>query len=253
MNYNEYDSNGNKKRFDFSDIINDKTQRSRFLLFVYLIIFIVLVIFIRANISNTNVNKEKQEQELKEEETNNQNSVVENSNTELDEMFSFIDLNNYDFVFNINIKDSNSIITGKRYNSKYDFELKNNDYILYFNGTSNYIKAKESIDGESKLTGFPYALINIFDTNVLKSLIANSNLNNNIYEITNEEIGKVAKETISNGELINTIELVKSNNKVVQINLNIANAMSSYMKEEVNATIALKYSNFGLVDDFKIE
>lgn len=250
MNYNNYDDE-DKKGFDFGDIINDKKQRSRFILFVYLIIFIVLIIFIRANMSN--IASQEQEQE-KIEGTNNEPVVnEEGTNSELDEMFSFIDMNNYDFDFNINSNNSSSIIVGKRFNNKFNFELKNNEDILYFNGTSNYIKAKESLDGESKVTGFPYVLINVFDTKTLKDLIEHSTINNDVYEITNEEIGKIVKENLENKELVNSIELIKSNNKVVQINLFLSNAISSYTKETSDVIITLKYSNFGLVDDFIIE
>ena len=246
MNYNDYDSGNNKKGFDISEIINDKQQRSRFFLFIYLIIFILLIVFIRVNTNSNKVEKEKEET------NNNENSVI-SEDTELDKMFSFIDMNNYDFNFDIKINDSYSVITGKRYNNNYSFELKNNEDILYFSGTSNNIRAKNSVDGEFKDTGFPYLLINYFDTKVLKKLINSSTINNNIYEISNEEIGKIVNKRIPDGELINTIELIKSNNKIVQINLLLSNVVSSYTKETSEAIITLKYGNFGLVDDFKIE
>lgn len=250
MNYNEYDGNGNKKKIDFLEIINDKQKRSRFLLLIYLVIFILFIIFIRLNINSTNIEKNNTnnvKEKTKEEENTKE---IEKSN----DIFSFIKMNNYDFSFNIDVKDSISLIEGKRFNDKYTFTLNNNGTILYFNGTSNYIKAKDSIDGEYKLTGFPYVLVNVFDSNIILMLINNSILNNDIYEIKTEEIGKIINYgSLSNGEAINTIELIKKNNKVTEINLDLSNAISSYLNENVKAKINLKYSNFGLIDDFIIE
>ncbi len=251
MNYNEYDGNGNKKKFDILEIINDRQKRSRFLLVLYLIIFIFFIIFIRLNINSSDIDKDI---------TKNTNKEIIKEETKIKELedsnntFLFLDMNNYDFIFNINVKDSVSVIEGKRYNDKFSFTLNNNGNILYFNGVSNYIKAKETIDGEYKLTGFPYVLVNIFDTNVIKELINNATLNNDIYEIKTEEIGRIINYgTLNNGEAVNTIELIKKNNKVTEINLDLSNAISSYMNDSVTAKISLKYSNFGLIDDFKIE
>jgi hypothetical protein len=186
---------------------------------------------------------------------NNQENIEEpdSKNKELQEMFSNIDLNNYNFRYVVNIKDSVSIIEGKRYNDKYSFTLENNGSFLYFNGTSNYIKARESEDGVYKLTGFPYVLINIFDSNVLKQLINESNLNNGVFEISNESISKLANKSLSNNEAINTVEVYLKENKIDKVDLDLSNAISSFMNETVSAKISLEFTNFGLVEDFRIE
>ena len=254
MNYNEYDSNRKKKNFNLSEILNDKQKRSRFFLAIYLIIFIILIVFVRLNLSSTqDLNKEKTNKEnvINEEKTNNVQieEVVKN-----DDMFSFIDLNNYDFKYIINMDTTNTSIVGKRYNDKYEFSLDSNGSVLFFNGTTNYIRARETIDGEYKITGFPYVLVNIFDNNVVKKIINNSELKDNVYEITTEKLGAiVGNNNLNNKEEINTIELVKRNNKVTEINMDLSNAISSYMNNKTKAIIKLEYSNFGLIDDFKIE
>jgi len=256
MNYNEYDSNGNKNKFNLSDIINDRKQRSRFFLLVYLFIFIVLVIFIRTNLKTNPVNESKENNNSNKEENN---EVVSDNNTniseDLNEMFSFIDMKNYNFNYSVDIGETISLFEGKRYNDKYSFtaSLNNDSNVLYFNGTSNYIKAKEDENGEYKLVMFPYVLVNYFDTNVLKEMINKSTLEDNVYKITTKEIGEIVKQDLINGDNINTIELIKSNNKITQINLDLSNAITSYMKDSVVTNISLKYSNFGLIDDFKIE
>ena len=256
MDYNEYDSNGNKKKFNILDLITNKTQRSRFYLLIYLVLFIILIVFIRLNISSSLNNNSVNEENT----ITNENKEIEKENTVKEEivisndMFSFIDLNNYNFVYNVSIGNSISYIEGRRFNDKFSFTLNNDGYILYFNGTKNYIKARESEIDDYKLTGFPYVLVNYFDIDVLKNLINKSKINNDKYEITNEEISKIVKYgNVSNKEAINTIELIKNNNKVTQINLNFSNVISDYLNENVDANITLKYSNFGLIDDFKVE
>ena len=249
MNYNEYDGNGNKNRFNLSEIINDKTQRSRFLLFVYLVLFIVLVVAVRINLRNT-----KQDSN----ETNKNNVVddnipVENDTNKIDEMFSFIDLKNYDFIYEININNSNSLVEGKRNNNKYSFTLNSAGSILYFSGVSSYIKARESIDEEYKVVSFPYVLVNYFDTDIVKELIKESTEVSDKYEITTEKVGVVTNYDLNGIETVNTIELVKSNNRITQIHMDLSNAISSYLNQTVEAKFVLKYGNFGLVDDFEVE
>ena len=87
-------------------------------------------------------------------------------------MFSFIDLNNYNFDYNVSIGNSISIIEGKRFDDKYSFTLNNNGYVLYFNGVKSYIKAREIDSEEYKTTGFPYVFVNYFDIDVLKEKIS---------------------------------------------------------------------------------
>lgn len=251
MDYNEYNSNGNKKKFNLSNMMSDKQQRSVLILAFYLVLFIILIIFIRLNINSTSQNKEET---IKNNEIENNKEKEEKINIDLTDMFSFIDLNNYNFTFNINMGNSISLIEGKRFNDKYSFTIKNNDELLYFNGTSNYIRAKDSLDGEYKMTGFPYVLVNIFDTNIIKKIINNSTLNNGKYEINNETLGNViGYDKLTNKDKINTIELVKSNNIVTGINLDFSSSISSYINDEMSVTINLKYSDFGLIEDFKIE
>ena len=247
MNYNEYDSNGNKKKFDFLDIINDKTQRSRFILFVYLVIFIVLIIVVRLNLKDVPENKEIEDN--KEEVINN---IEEEPVIKTNEDFSYIKLNNYSFIFDIKIVDTLSLIEGKRYNDKYSFTVSNNGDVLYFNGTKNYIRAKEE-DGEYKLTGFPYILVDYFNNDLLISMIDNSTYVDDRYEITNEKIGKLVNDSKIIGNDINTITLIKKNNIVTQIVLDLSNAVSLYLNDNKEAIITLKYADFGLIDDFLIE
>ena len=259
MNYNEYDSNGNKKKFNLIDIINDKQKRSRAILLIYLVFFILLIIMVRFSLKSSLNNEANNNSVVDNNEivTNNNQENIEkpndNNDDELNEMFSDIDTNNYEFKYVVDIKDSVSTIVGKRYDDKFSFTLENSGSIIYFNGTSNYIKAKESEDGEYKLNGFPFVLVNYFDSNIIKKMINNSNLNNGKFEISNETIGNLANKDLSNKEAINTMEVYLKNNKIYKIELDFSNAVSTIMDESVNAKISLEYFNFGLIDNFEIE
>lgn len=252
MDYNEYDGNGNKKSFNFSDVINDKKQRSRLILVAYLILFIVLIIIVRMN--STNTYNEKTEEKI-EEIDNNESSPIEDKeiDSEINDMFSFIDMNNYDFSYYIDIDNSISMIDGKRYKDKYSFVLVNSGDKLLFNGTSSYMKAKEENEDSYKLIGFPYILVNYFNNSIIKNFINKSTSNDGVYEITNEKIGEVINNNQVTGDEVNTIKLIKNNNKITQIEMDLSNALSIYTKKETKATLILKYTNFGLIDDFIIE
>ena len=260
MNYNDYDSNGNRNKINVQDIFSDKQKRSKILLVVYAIFFLIAIIIVRLTVSSSlqNTNKEKKtNQEVVNnnvENNNTENNVVENNVTiDMGDMFSFIDFKNYQFNYDLDIDGSISVISGKRFNDKYSFTMNNNGYVLYFNGTTNYIRAKESLDGEYKVTGFPYMLINIFDIDVIKNLINSSTINGEVYEISNEVVSKISHNDLEDKAGINKIELVKRNNKVTEIKLDLSSAISSYMKKSTKATISLKFFEFGLIDDFKIE
>ena len=95
MDYNEYNSNGNKKRINLSDTFYDKKQRARFMLLVYFLFIVIIVLTIKFSTPKTT-------NTLKDENTNEE--VVENIEEkeeheeiidEIDKKFSFIDQNNY--------------------------------------------------------------------------------------------------------------------------------------------------------------
>ena len=260
MNYNEYDSNGNRNKFNLQDIISDKQKRSRVLLVIYALFFLIAILIVRSTVSKSLNNNQDNKTSNEVINNNVENNNIENNNNtdnnvtiDTGNMFAFIDFKNYQFEYNVDVDGSISLIEGKRFNDKYSFTMNNNGYILYFNGTTNYIRAKESIDGEYKVTGFPYMLINIFDIDTIKNIISKSTVNGDIYEISNAAISEITHNDLDNKEGINKIELIKRNNKITEIKIDLSSAISSYMKKSTNAIISLKYSDFGLIDDFKIE
>lgn len=243
MNYNDYDSNGNKKKFDFSKVVTDKQSKSRMILFFYLVLIVGLILMIRVSPKNTDKKNESEEK--------NNNQVVEENNAlkELDEMFSFIDGNNYEFKYTMTFKDNVSIMEGKRYSKKISFKLIENDEYQ-----DDYIGTEDNLSGVNNNIS-SNASFNMFTTTFFKKVITNSTVNNGIYEITNENLNKIMSNNveINDKEKNNTLELVMKNNKITEIHFDISSLISDYSKENTKALVVLEYYNFGLVDDFAIK
>ena len=253
MNYNEYDSNGNKKKFNFSDAINDKQQRARIILLIYFIFIVILIIFIRLSLSSSNnLNNE----EIEEPNNNEEKVTYEEEDTkpkdDVDKMFSFIDQNNYNFKFTINYQEQEFIINGKRFNEKFEFTYTNGNEELYFLGSKDNLKLKREDDYSSVV--FPYVYVNFFDNNELKNIIRNSILVDDVYQVSNEKINNLVtlKGNMDNNDAINTFSLLLRNNNVVGINIDCSNAISDFQDEEIVLKITLEYSDFGLVEDFEL-
>ena len=246
MNYNDYDSNGNKKRIDFSDVLNDKQKRARIILLGYFI-FIVLIIMVIKLSSNTVVKNDNKEPIV-----DDNKEKVEVVKDEIDEKFSFIDQNNYNFTFTIDYQNQKFIIKGKRYDNKYSFTYSNLVDTIEFLGTDSNIRMKGE-DGYTSVI-FPYVYVNFFDNNELKNIIRNSNYIEGVYKITNEKINDIVslKGNIDNKDELNSFELILMNNKVVAINIDCSNAISDLQNENLSAKIRLEYENYGLVEDFDI-
>ena len=131
MNYNDYDSNGNKKDFNFTDLMTDKKQRSRLILGIYVVLIIILIIMIRvgnkSNSSKDKVVKNNDVEEIKEEKPKD----------EYDELFSLIDGNNYEFRYSLTLDNDIYIAEGKRYSNKFNFTfVKEGEIPIEFLGTT---------------------------------------------------------------------------------------------------------------------
>lgn len=247
MNYNEYDSNGKKKNFNFTDVLSDKKQRARVILLVYGVLIFTLIIMIRVS-NNTPIEKK--------EKNNNEELEQIKEKDEVDEMFSLIDQNNYEFRIISTYNDIESIIEGKKFEDKYSFSLSNLDSLSFFIGTESNLMGKPSEEDSYIKVDFPYAYLNYFNNEVLKDIIRNSILNNNNYEITNEKFNDIVEKgssiILDDKNSINNVEIIMRNNKVVSITIDYTNAISDYTKEAITAKVVIEYSNFGLVEDFDI-
>ena len=256
MDYNEYDSNGNKKKSSIVDLFLDKQKRSLLIVVIYIVLIFFLVIFVRNSISkdykdNSNDNSNVIEVNEKVDENDNEKEVEEKVYDNLDEMFSFIDNNNYNFSFILDYNNDQFITEGIRYNNKYNFTYKNKDQILYFLGTVGNLKMKNN-DRYTNIV-FPYTYFNYFDNNLIKKVIRESNYVDGKYEISTSKFNELLNYESSSKNGLNTIELFTRNNKVVEIKIDFTDALSSITLNESLAVIDLKYSNFGLIDDFNVD
>ena len=255
MDYNEYDSNGNKKKINIAAIISDKQKRAWLILGLYFIFIFFLIVLLRSSYSYENIEKnnktesENKNEIIKEDEPKN---IEKDNLDELDNMFSFIDQNNYNFVFTLNYNNEEYVTNGKRYNNKFDFTYSNKDQSIYFVGTTNNLKMKK--DDVFLSIVFPYTYFNYFDNDIIKKIIRNSTYNetSKIYEITSKKLNEILGHSDTDDLSINTFELVTKNNKIVKINADFTKALATLDSSETNAKISLNYSDFGLIDDFNV-
>lgn len=251
MNYNEYDSNGNKKKIDFSDMITDKTQRARLILFVSFALIILLVISIRNN--KNDLNTEKEITNEKKEENIVQEEISENK---FEEQFSDLMTNNYNFDFNLIYDGISYKSTGKRYNDKYSYVLTNKEDKRLFLGTVDIMKSKLNDEKEYKETPFLYAYINYFDNKVLVDILNKSAFVLDHYEISNSDLMEIIDLRMNkklNSDLKNSIDLILKNNKIIEIDIDFSNFVSEIENKKISAKVELKYSNFNKIEDFSTE
>ena len=258
MNYNEYDSDGNKKSFDYSLLISDKKYRARLILGIYLVFFIIIIIFVRVGLSNSvdDYSSLENEQEQIPNEDDNEEMVNEN---DFSNEFSLVMLNNYNFEFTIYSDSLEFVAAGKRYNNKYELDLSSNgDIIKYISDGTKTLAYYNGVSSEREL---PYYYINYFDNEILLKILNNSKkVGNGNYYITNGRLIKFVnnffKNEIDNKEFINIIKLFFENDKIVSINIDITNLVNSLLedgdKQFSSVVLDLKYSDFGLIEDFEI-
>ena len=260
MNYNEYDSRGNKKKFNLSDIFTDKTKKARVILLLYLILFVALIVFVRTsdtkrnNTTNTDNTNKVEENENTNNNDNENNNVEENNG--MDEEFSYLLLNNYNFSFKVTVNDDIYELVGKRYNDKYDFNLSGEENAHYI-GTVDSIYEKNENDDEYSESMFPVPVLDYFDNDLLKKIVTAASLTEteNVYEISNYDLNMILtgdSEYAKDTEKMNTIKLKVMNNKIVGIDIEFSNLGNEWNEENITAEVELDYSNFGLVDDFSV-
>lgn len=255
MNYNDYDSEGNEKSFDYSLLFTEKKYRSRLILCFYFIFFIILVIFVRTSSKPNNSLKENND-------VINNDIVVDNEeqdnifNNEHMEEFSNILTNNYKFEF-ILVSDSNTFVaSGKRYDEKYDFKLTDGNSVIKYLSDGSRVNAES--DGEYYDTNLPFYYIDYFDNDILYNIVSSAvEVSDNVYAISNKNLLKyidtLYKREINDNDSINTIKLVKDNNSIISIELDITNIVNALGITTTNNTvITLNYYNFNHINDFEI-
>lgn len=258
MNYHDYDSHGNKKKINFSGLWDDKTSRSRIILFIYLLLFAILIIYVRLNTNVADHSLDNNTDNVIEKDKDEDKEVEENQ--EIKELFSALSNNNYNFNYLLTFDNEDYKYVGKRFSNKimYDFSSFENNLGSYISD-GNLTKVK-LLEGDYEISDSPYYGFNYFEINILKEMLKDSNkISENIYEITNEKFDKYYDKhrhfiTNINKDLTNEIKLETKNGKIVGINIDYTNyAKNDSSFEFSSVKISLKYSDFDLIDDFSID
>ena len=132
--------NYNNDNFNYSSLIFNKKYRSRLILAIYTILFIILIIFLRTSINNKNYNESNNEVFINE---NEDNKNEESENSYIKSLFSYIDMNNYNFEFKISYNNNVYISSGKRSDRKYDFTLTDGNNIVHYLVSGKLVKIKQ--------------------------------------------------------------------------------------------------------------
>lgn len=265
MDYNEYDSNGNKRSFNYSSLFTDKKYRSRLILLVYLIFFLVIIFMLR-NTDNNLTNNDIINNNLGENENNN--IVVDDGDEnnddyseELKSRFSLIDTKNYNFEYYMYFENDTFVASGKRFENKYDFIFENGKDTIDYKADDKKVIAKDSLENSKYVaTNFPYYYVDFFDTTLLKKIINEATkIDDTSYLITNEKLINYVDEPYkfnlddSTKTKTNEINLELKNNSIVAIEMDISNLLKSNTDEkQKELKIVLKYSNFNLIDNFDV-
>lgn len=254
MDYNDYDSNGNKKKFNLD--LSDKKQRSRVILAAYAVIFLILIIIIRTSgITNdlNNTSNNNNNTLINTENTNTNDNNNNNNNNDNDNDFSFVNDKNYEFTITLTYDGKEYVSTGKRYNDKFDFDYMLDNQKYRFIGTIGNIKTYNNETEKYDTAHLPYFYINYYDNSVIKNVVSKSTLVEDTYEISDLELSQITGNSLltkNNG--INYIKLIKKNNKITSIEIDLSSVVTNSTNKTSNAIVKIDYKNFGLVEDFDI-
>ena len=252
------------KEFSLSDIFTNEKYKARAILLFFALIILILIILARTTPKNDNGTKSNNNTSNN---TNvNDNTTLPNNNgsTEntgiLYNRFSFLRLNNYEFLFTI---DTNKkiVINGQRFDNKFKMTVKSEEESYEYQMRDNVAKA--IINDKLTTVSTPTVLINYFDNNTLYSIIYYSDLveetqNTIEYKITNDKLAKVLSKQINiaisedKKELTNKIVVDLNNNKINHINFDFNNFVDNVHEVE-KLIIDLKYDKVGQIDDFELD
>lgn len=250
MNYNDYDSNGNKRKINID--LNDRKQKSRVILAVYGVLFLILIIIIRtsgiAKNYNNSINNNSANNSV------NSNTIDTNDDNDDNDDFSFVNDSNYEFTITLTYDGKNYVSQGKRYDEKFDFDYIMDNQKYRFIGTLGSIKTYNSETEKYEIAHLPYFYINYYDTSVIKNIVSNATLVEDVYEIRDSELSKITGNSLlTNNDGINYIKLIKKNNKITAIEIDISSVVTNSTNKESSAIIKIEYQNFGLVEDFNFD
>ena len=202
-------------------------------LLFYIVIFIVFIYFVfqinsKKNIKNTN----KQKTEIKEEKKqNNELKEFDNKN------FKFEYILEIDGIKTTYLGENNKNRTHFIYkSSKEESEYYSIEDVFLKHNNKNYI-----------LSTNPSLYFNFFDIEKIKAIILK--LNNN--SISNKDLYYIEKSEFLGDNRLNKVDIIKENNIVKQIKIDLSNFANLY-KSNSKVTLILNYSDYNKINEINI-
>lgn len=227
---------------NFKEIWKNQRYRSIIILGLYFFFFLFIIMSLR---------------------TGNKNRTYQSLNTDNTFSYSFskIESNNYHFIYNINLNDTEIVYEGDKYLNKELF-IKSNGLLKeqFYKLDDKYLK---NINNVWSKTDNPYVFNDFLNILNIKELlkIATSDSKTEFndkskmfkYSVSTTSIIKIIEKTnIDISDNPNTITITTdSNNEVVKIELDLSSYIYFKDNNNKNLKINLNYSKFGEIEKIK--
>lgn len=231
------EDNQKKEKFKITDLYKNKQYYAIINLVFYSIIILILIIGVRTNSS-----------QVSKDDSIKINKGVQTTNVE---GFKNIKNKNFKFEYILSVDENTIIYKGKQYKSKIDFtDNKNNHYMV-----QDDIFIKKDSD-KSILIDNPIKYFNYLDIDIVEKLIAASKMDEKDQIISLNDFLSIIKDNYEPEYKYDDdvfITIVRNNGIITEINFDITNFVNLDNADIKNAKLLLKYSDFGLVDNFDIK
>lgn len=231
------EENQKKEKFKITDLYKNKQYYAIINLVFYSIIILILIIGVRSNSSQTS-----KEDSIK---------INRGSQTTNVEGFKSIKNKNFEFEYTLSVDNNTVIYKGKQYKNKIDFtDNINNHYMV-----QDDIFIKKDSD-KSVLVDSPLKYFNYLNVDIIEKIVAASKKDENDQVISLNEFLPIIKDNYAPEYKYDDdvfITITKNNGIITEITFDITNFVNLDNADIKNAKLSLKYSNFGLVDNFDIK
>lgn len=224
------------KKFSIVELFKNKQYYAILNLSFYSLLIIALIVFVRVGSGN---GTSQQDQNI-------------NGNTTTSEVigFDYIKNKNFEFSYSLKIDSSDLLYQGKQFGNKILFTDITNNKDYYVNEDIYLVKQENQyILTESPLQYFNYLSVELIES-ILKATISDEN---ELVISLGEFLTIIGNTTDYNSDDDIIINLVKQNNNIRKIEMDITSYIQLTRPEIENAFLVLDYSNFNLVEDIKIK
>lgn len=224
---NEEEKDG--KKISIVEIVKNRQYRAIASLSFYVILIIVLIGVVRTSPSR---------------EVNNEKITKIEDVSEVDG-FDSIKGKNFNFTYTLDINDSSVVYEGKQFGDKVLFTNKSNNKEYFYQNGILLVKDKSNYVLSNNITKY----FNYLDIDLIESIISKADKEGNIS--IKDFRGLIDTKTADKGNnLEGEIYLtLKTKNGIVT---SIEFDLSELGENDSDIELTLKYSNFGLIEDFNI-